>query len=1503
MTMLTQLQFISKSTMRIIILMIITIIGICKTTQGQTLIGHQDFDGTVTLGAVIGGVNGTIVTGSSAAADRPASSTFYSSVNTAASVTNGSGTVTTSNVSGLGSYVSKYFEFRLASWSIGGSGNGADGADIVTVAISTDGGTTYSNELTVAGNANAYWHYSTGTGLASVTYDGDNVPAAFAPAGGTNRTTDGYSTVRINLPDAGAQARLRITLLNNNAAERWTVDDIKIFGTAGCTSPTTQASSFSATSITSTGMTLNWTSGNGDGRIVVVKAGSAVNTDPTSGTTYTPNTIFGSGSQLGTGNYVVYDGTGSSVAITGLSANTTYHVAVYEYSTTGQCYNLVELIGNATTLCDDPSTQASAVNFTSVTSTTATINFTGGNGTNALVVVKSGSAVGGSPTDGTTYTANTTFASGGTIAALEYVVYANTGTSVSITGLTANTTYYVSVFEYNSASNCYQTTSPATGNFTTNSSTSDIITANGEAATISSIINTAGPLTSAQGTQVWQFTIRDGGASSPDADALSTIVTGLQFTQAAGNQVTNWANAIQAIDLFDGATNVGSGVVATGPNTVTFTGLNINVADNGTKTISVRLTLKCGIGSTNFDGDDFGFSLTGSNANITFSSAGSGKIAFASFSTTNAQNVIAVVATQLAFSQQPSSAGQNQAMSPSVTVTATDACGNKDLGYTGTIALTSTGTMTGAPISVAAVAGVATYTGIVHTVVGTGYTMSASVGGLTGATSSTFDIFVVTTFNGGDMAIVGMCVNQGACGGAGGEDEVSIVSFVDITPGTSFYITDNGYQRVGCGSNNWGDGEGVVQITRTTSTITAGTIITFRIMNNTVFFGVSPDNNWTIAYTVGTNFNLNNNDEQVYLMQGGTWTNGAGASDATYSGGTYMFGINTYTAWSCNDNTTTRGDLPLPLKCLSILPSTGTVNVKYTGAVTPASQSDWINRLNSISNWSASTDCPTYNGQIPNYSGGYSFSIIAGGFSSGIWTGNTSIDWFDCNNWQNFRVPDSLDNVSVSIVPTFEPTIGASPALYPNGAKCNDLLIDNATGSRTLTINNALSMLTIKGNVTVNGTISGTNGNVEFRSGVAQTFGGTGTTTLYNMWLNNTHASSLTLNQDITFSNNFYFTNGVLNINAANKLISTLTTVPSLYNYTNTKFINGKYRQYIANNTSTYPLPLGYSSASTDYHRANFLNGNITGVTYIDTYVNSITEAGNNIDSRIVATQQAEPIVDVVNLAEWNITPDAVPTGGHYGVDLYVENMGALTDDEFFVVKRDNTSTDYADWNTYDGSTFVPLATNPGRITSAGAGFATRNLFTAFSKFAIGKVSNIVLAMQVLNFSAGSKTNFTSLTWNTLDEDNVMYFEIEKSKDAINYLPIGTITSKLSSRDNNYEFIDEVPNTGITYYKLYSVNQNGTRKYHQTISVNNSDALNGYSIVYSSDAVSISLNEVNAASEVNILNTNGQLIRSFNSSQLQQGKLVLNNVEFAKGVYIIQIIQTNKVLNNKIIIY
>jgi hypothetical protein len=107
-------------------------------------------------------------------------------------------------------------------------------------------------------------------------------------------------------------------------------------------------------SITSGALTANFTSGNGAKRVVLARAGAAVNSNPVDGNTYSANAAFGSGAVLGSGNYVVYNGTGNSVALTGLTPGTTYYFAVYEYNDGGQAgaenYRTTTFAtGNATT--------------------------------------------------------------------------------------------------------------------------------------------------------------------------------------------------------------------------------------------------------------------------------------------------------------------------------------------------------------------------------------------------------------------------------------------------------------------------------------------------------------------------------------------------------------------------------------------------------------------------------------------------------------------------------------------------------------------------------------------------------------------------------------------------------------------------------------------------------------------------------------------------------------------------------------------------------------------------------------------------------------------------------------------------------------------------------------------------------------------------------------------------------------------------------------------------
>jgi hypothetical protein len=102
-----------------------------------------------------------------------------------------------------------------------------------------------------------------------------------------------------------------------------------------CISPTTAASALKISHTGCNSVKLSWTSGNGNKRIVVVYPGAV--TLPTSGATYAHSFVYTSGGALGTG-HVVYDSTGNSVVILGLSASTTYTFEVYEYNTAGTCY-------------------------------------------------------------------------------------------------------------------------------------------------------------------------------------------------------------------------------------------------------------------------------------------------------------------------------------------------------------------------------------------------------------------------------------------------------------------------------------------------------------------------------------------------------------------------------------------------------------------------------------------------------------------------------------------------------------------------------------------------------------------------------------------------------------------------------------------------------------------------------------------------------------------------------------------------------------------------------------------------------------------------------------------------------------------------------------------------------------------------------------------------------------------------------------------------------------
>jgi hypothetical protein len=652
----------------------------------------------------------------------------------------------------------------------------------------------------------------------------------------------------------------------------------------------------------------------------------------------------------------------------------------------------------------------------------------------------------------------------------------------------------------------------------TGTAESDIfnVTASETANIASTVIGTISTVT--DGVQVWQFRIRDGGSDLLDADVLPTILTDLILTQSAGNQVSTWSDAIESVALFDGATLVGSGTVS--GTQIQFSGMTVSVADGTDKVISMRLTLKCPLGADAFDGEDFGFSIV-NGTNIVFSPTGSGRLVTAYTRTSaNSSNVIAVTATKLVFTTQPITTGVNSAMT-NVVVSATDNCNNRDLNFTGNISITSTGTMTGSPITVAAVAGVATFTGITHTVTGTDFTLGATATGLTGAGSTLFDISVVTVLTPGDLAVLAVNYNYDGTG----LDQIAFVCFRDLLPGTTLFITDNGYER--SFANLWGGTEGVITITRTGSTLPKGTIITIQTTNTSVtsashydvYTCGAIDTNWTKTAISGSGVGgLGiNSDDDVWFMQGGVWTNDTGHS-STYTGNV-LYGW-TESGWntapgdglcvpsgSGADGCTRWSTLYPSMECFSTVAPIGDGRVKFDDpdatdfSNLTRGKFDWIALINDQANWDSYADNTAYNAGGYNYLGGCTLiHIDTDIYVNGKWSGRRDTNWFNCENWDTLIVPDETVDVLVPDTTYDRRAVVDATAPFANYlnfiAKARNLTI---TGEGVEVSGNINNRLEVHGNLTIANTV--VDGALDMNDGNSLT--ADGQIYLYGNWTNN----------------------------------------------------------------------------------------------------------------------------------------------------------------------------------------------------------------------------------------------------------------------------------------------------------------------------------------------------------------------------------------------------------------
>lgn len=266
---------------------------------------------------------------------------------------------------------------------------------------------------------------------------------------GTNVTVTGLS--------AGTEYTFAVYEFNGDATPNYrTHDEPTASRHTLAAEPNTQASGIAVTGTNEVTLAgINWTDGNGASRLVVVKAGGAVDAFPVDGANYVASTNFGGGTQIGTGNYVVWAGSGPIGGLTNLIRDQSYHLRVFEFN--GSLGTTANFLTNAAsgnpyslkTMAVVPGSNPTDLTLAAIGTNGFTVTWTKGTtGTNTLIVIRAG----GNPVDPTdlnSYAADPVFGGGANLGSSSFVVYNGTGSSVTVTNLAAGTSYTVEASSFN----------------------------------------------------------------------------------------------------------------------------------------------------------------------------------------------------------------------------------------------------------------------------------------------------------------------------------------------------------------------------------------------------------------------------------------------------------------------------------------------------------------------------------------------------------------------------------------------------------------------------------------------------------------------------------------------------------------------------------------------------------------------------------------------------------------------------------------------------------------------------------------------------------------------------------------------------------------------------------------------------------------------------------------------------------------------------------------------
>lgn len=334
--------------------------------------------------------------------------------------------------------------------------------------------------------------------------------------------------------------------------------------------------------------------------------------------------------------------------------------------------------------------------------------------------------------------------------------------------------------------------------------------------------------------------------------------------------------------------------------------------------------------------------------------------------------------------------------------------------------------------------------------------------------------------------------------------------------------------------------------------------------------------------------------------------------------------------------------------------------------------------------------------------------------------------------------------------------------------------------------------------------------------------------------------------------------------------------------------------------TGSYVVPFGVNISSTDYsipftfNKTTGTSSTLDVSTWHTNNQNMPHPAISNVAAVCCMKGPGDSLTSAIDRF-WDIRTSAATTANLTFSYAGPENTTSVPGDLFKAQHWNGTSWD--------------AAVGPG-TAGVTTGVGTSGIISSQSTFSPWVLTRgtAMLPVELLSFTLSCKDKQAEVKWSTATEVNNDFFTVERSADALNYVPLGTVTGAgNSSSVQNYSFMDTDPLSGTSFYRLKQTDFNGYTETFQAASISSCTGEGGVSVVIGNGIgngnIWVSINDAEGQDVlVGITDILGRKVYAKELRNIPGSYLLNADLQLAPGVYVVNAATASDSFSKKIVV-